>query len=43
MEEIKDYNQENDYNELINRLKRANESLAILKNNKEICIKDLHK
>ena len=34
---------EEDYQEILNRLERANESLVLLKNNKEICLRDLHK
>ena len=34
---------DNDYHEILIKLERANENLSLLKNNKEICIKDLHK
>ena len=34
---------EEDYQEILNRLERANESLVLLKNNNDICLRDLHK
>lgn len=34
---------EYDYYELLQRLERANESLSFYKNNKEMCMQDLHK
>lgn len=37
------YDHEEDYHEILNRLERANENLVCLKNNKEICLRDLHK
>ena len=43
MEQLKEFRQDIDYYELVTKLERANESLAYLKNNKEICVKDLHK
>lgn len=41
MEQQKPGRRECDYYELLQRLDRANESLAFFKNNKEICLKDL--
>ena len=43
MNVMKEPKHDNDYHELLGRLERANESLAFLKNNKEICVRDLHK
>ena len=43
MNKIKDSKHDNNYHELLGRLERANESLAFLKNNKELCARDMHK
>ena len=41
--EIKHYNSDTDYTELLSRLERANETLSYYKSNKEISQRDLQK